>query len=245
MLHPLTSKWHRQKQCYAKTSRVKGVTLIEVLVAIIILSIGLLGIAGLQVATAKYRLGSGSRAATAALYSDYTDRIRMNPDMAGPNAISGGLDPAITSSDLDSSKYTYQATWATQQLVTNTTLNTLLTSATSACDGSSTACTPTNRATYDMLAWRRRVRDSLPQGAVYVAGNSKVGIEVTLMWMDKDNTDKSVNIDDRSAATQPNLVTPTSCSAVTASTGLALQTCCPDGASAIAGVRCTRFSFTP
>ena len=229
----------------SKKWRSKGVTLIEVLVAIIILSIGLLGIAGLQVATAKYRLGSGSRAATAALYSDYTDRIRMNPDMAGPNAISGGVDPAITSSDLDSSKYTYQTTWAAQQLVSDTTLNTLLTSATSACDGSSSACTPVNRATYDMLAWRKRVRDSLPQGAVYVTGNSKVGIEVTLMWLDKDNTNKSVNVDDGSAPTQVSLITPPSCSAVTAPTGLALQTCCPAGASVAAGVRCTRFSFTP
>ena len=96
-----------------------------------------------------------------------------------------------------------------------------------------------------MLAWRRRVRDSLPQGAVYVTGNSRVGIEVTLMWMDKDNTNKLVSVDDGSTATQVNLITAPSCNAVTATTGLALQTCCPANATVVAGVRCTRFSFTP
>jgi type IV pilus assembly protein PilV len=225
-------------------SPYRGVTLIEVLVAIVILSIGLLGIAGLQVATAKYKLTSGTRAATAALYSDYTDRIRMNPDMAGTNWVSGGTNVNITSSDADGSKYTYQNTWAAQQLITDTALNALITSANSACDGGS-ICTPVNRATYDILAWRKRVRESLPQGAAYVEGNIRTGINVTLMWMDKDNTNKSVKVNDGSTSTQVSLVAATSCSAVTATTGLALQTCCPAAASVPAGVRCTRFSFMP
>ena len=222
----------------------KGVTLIEMLVAVIILAIGLLGIAGLQVATAKYKLGSGSRAATAALYSDYTDRIRMNPTMAGPNAVSGQRDPNISPSDPDWSKYSYHTTWAAQQLITDTALTALMTSANTACDGSS-ICTPVNRATYDMLAWRKRIRESLPQGAAYVEGNISTGIKVTLMWMDKDNTNKSVKVNDGTAANQVSLVAATSCSAVTATTGLALQTCCPDAAAVPAGVRCTGFSFMP
>lgn len=226
--------------------QAQGVTLIEVLIAVIILAIGLLGIAGLQVATAKYKLGSGTRAATAALYSDYTDRIRMNPNMAGPNAVSGGPpDPSNTASVADeNSMYNNKTTWAAQQLITDTALNTLITSANSACDGSS-VCPPANRATYDMLAWRKRIRESLPQGATYVEGNIQKGITVTLMWMDKDNTNKSVKVNDGSAGTQVSLVVATSCSAVPATAKLALQTCCPAAASVPAGVRCTRFSFMP
>ena len=225
-------------------ARSKGVSLIEVLVAVIILAIGLLGIAGLQVATAKYRLGSGSKAATAALYSDYADRIRMNPNMAGPNAVSGMPDISITSSDADGSKYSYKATWATQQAITDTALTALVTSANSLCDGSS-ICTPANRATFDMLAWRKRIRESLPQGAAYVEGNSQTGINATLMWMDKDNTNKSVKVNDGTAGSLVSLVAATSCNAVTATSGLALQTCCPAAASVPVGVRCTRFSFMP
>lgn len=244
MLYLIKFKRHRLKlQCHA-ASNEKGVTLIEVLVAVIILAIGLLGIAGLQVATAKYRLGSGSRSATAALYSDYTDRIRMNPTMAGPNAISGVPDISITSGDADGSKYTYQTTWATQQAITDTALNASITAANAACDGSG-ACTPANRATYDVLAWRKRIRENLPQGAAYVEGNIRTGINVTLMWLDKDNTNKSVKVNDGTATTQVSLLAATSCNAVTATTGLALQTCCPAAAAVPVGVRCTRFSFMP
>ena len=219
----------------------QGVTLIEVLVAVVILSIGLLGIAGLQVATAKYKIGSTARASTAALYSDYTDRVRMNSDMAGPNWVTGGTSAAITSSDIDSSKYTYQATWVVQQAV----LDSALVSTT--CDGTA-VCTPTQRAEYDLLTWRKRVRESLPQGAAYTAGNRRTGIDVTLMWFDKENTDKSSKTDDGTTATAVGLIAAPTCEAVEAAgvnTGLALQTCCPQAAAAPAGVRCTRFSFMP
>lgn len=217
----------------------KGVTLIEVLVAVIILSIGLLGIAGLQVATAKYRLGSGIRASTASLFSDYTDRVRLNTTMAGPNLITGALSVNIPSSAPDKSLYAYKATWATQQVVTDAAL------ISTACDGNN-ICEPATRADYDMLTWRKNVRANLPQGAVYTEGNRKEGITVTLMWFDKERTDKSSRTDDASnAATQVGLVAATQCNAVTSSTGMALQTCCPNAAAVPAGVRCTRFSFMP
>jgi type IV pilus assembly protein PilV len=213
-----------------------GVTLIEVLIAVIILSVGLLGIAGLQVATAKFRMGSNARAATANLYSDYTDRVRLNPSMAGPNAMTGITDPALSSAT-NNSLYAYQATWATQQ--SSITLST-------ACDTStSAACSPSDRATSDMLAWRKRVRDGLPQGSVYVQGNRQTGIAVTLMWFDKDNTDKQVNTNDGTSNTTVNKVSATNCEDITATTGMSLQTCCPRAAAVPAGVRCVRFFFIP
>ena len=218
--------------------RNRGVTLIEVLIAVMVLSIGLLGIAGLQVATTKYKLGSGVRASIAVLYSDFADRVRLNPDMAGPNWLTGATSTDITSSDLNSSKYTYQATWAIQQQVADSTLTS------TTCDGTAT-CTQSQRADYDMLTWRKHVRESLPQGAVFVAGNRSTGIDVTLMWMDKENTDKSVKTNDGTSATQASLVAATSCSTNNSETGLAQQTCCPSTASVPAGVRCTRFSFMP
>lgn len=214
----------------------KGVTLIEVLIAVIILSVGLLGIAGLQVATAKFRMGSSARAATANLYSDYTDRVRLNPSMSGPNAVTGSTDTALSSAT-DNSLYAYQATWATQQ--SSITLST-------ACDtSSSAACSPSNRATSDMLAWRKRVRDGLPQGSVFVQGNRKTGIKVTLMWFDKDNTDKQVNTNDGTSNTTVSKVSATNCEDITAATGMSLQTCCPQAAAVPAGVRCARFFFVP
>ncbi|APW39032.1 type IV pilus modification protein PilV [Rhodoferax koreense] len=216
----------------------RGVTLVEVLIAVIVLSVGLLGIAGLQVVTTKYKMGSGVRSAIAVLYSDFTDRVRLNPTMAGPNWLTGQTSPDIGSSDIDSSKYTYQATWAVQQGVQDNQL------VSTACDASST-CSPSQRADYDMLTWRKRVRENLPQGAVFIAGNRSTGIDVTMMWMDKENTDKTARTDDRTSATQVSLVTSANCSTNNTETGLAQQTCCPPAASVPAGVRCARFSFMP
>ncbi len=96
-----------------------------------------------------------------------------------------------------------------------------------------------------MLTWRKRVRENLPQGSVFVAGNRSIGIDVTMMWMDKENTDKSVKTNDGDTATQVSLLTANNCSANNTETGLAQQTCCPAAASVPAGVRCTRFSFMP
>jgi len=230
--------------------RNRGVTLIEVLIAVMVLSIGLLGIAGLQVATTKYKLGSGVRASIAVLYSDFSDRVRLNPDMAGPNWLTGATSTDIKPSiDLDSSKYTYKATWADQQKVW-TTQKELSDDYKSLVDDNTpcyvaSTCSQSERAAYDMTTWRMRVRESLPQGAVFVEGNRKSGIDVTLMWMDKENTDKSVKTNDGNTATQVSLVTASNCSTTNSETGLAQQTCCPETAVVPAGVRCTRFSFMP
>lgn len=205
------------------------------LIAVFVLSIGLLGVAGLQVATAKYRLGSGLRATAASLFSDYTDRVRLNTAMAGPNSISGATAREIPAGTTNNSLYAYQATWTAQQAESPSS---------SLCDGDDT-CTPYQRATYDMLTWRKAVRSGLPQGAAFVEGNRQTGIMVTLMWYDKDYTDKSFQTDDRGDATKVGLVTATQCDAVTATVGMALQTCCPNAAAAPEGVRCNRFSFMP
>ncbi len=205
-----------------------GVTLIEVLVAIIVLSIGLLGIAGLQIATTKYKINSWSRSANASLFADFTDRVRMNPSQAGRNFITGADS---------TSAYLLSSSWATQQAADDTSLTITPNCET---DTSVSSCTPQQRATYDMGAWRLRVRNALPQGAALVEGNRSDGITVTLMWFDKDNTDSQRRVNDGTAV---NLVAAPTCDA--SQTGLARQTCCPSSASAPAGVRCARFSFVP
>ncbi|WP_367847157.1 type IV pilus modification protein PilV [Rhodoferax sp. WC2427] len=247
-------------------NQARGVTLIEVLIAIVILSIGLLGIAGLQVATAKFKLGSQTRAITASLYAEYTDMARLNPDMLGKNWIDGGSNKAIPTHTGYSSLYAFPAytdtttyaqnpdavgisypsgsKWATQQAITDASLASQI--STAYCESGSNICAPDARAVYEMLTWRQRVRNSLPQGAVFVTGDRSTGIVVTLMWMDKDNTDKTASTNDGTSATQSSLVTATQCSTLASTTiGLARQTCCPDAAEVPAGVRCSRFSFSP
>ncbi|MDB5849678.1 MAG: type pilus modification protein PilV [Rhodoferax sp.] len=225
----------------ARLRHSRGVTLVEVLVAVIVLSIGLLGIAGLQVATAKYKIGSSARSSIAILLSDFTDRVRTNPEMAGPNWQTGGIkDAALSSSDVDDSKYTYQATWTTQQNVTDDSLTSQINAVPKDSAG---VYLPQDLAAWDVLSWRKRVRESLPQGAVFVAGNRLTGIDVTFMWLDKDNTDKTLATNDGS--TTVSLVAAKTCSTANTESGIAQQTCCPSAATVPDGVRCTRFSFMP
>lgn len=55
-----------------------GYTLIEVLVALVVLSIGLLGVAGLQIAGLRGNLSAASRTQASYLAEDIIDRMRAN-----------------------------------------------------------------------------------------------------------------------------------------------------------------------
>lgn len=80
--------------------RVGGFTLVEVLIALIILSVGMLGIAGLYVHSMQAGRTSLFRHHAVTLAGDVADRIRANP-RAGPNyalagsnnnCVGGGVD---------------------------------------------------------------------------------------------------------------------------------------------------------
>ena len=62
-----------------------GFSMIEVLVVIVVLSFGMLGIAGLQASTAKFKINSWARSAASVQFSDLADRVRANPGQAGPS----------------------------------------------------------------------------------------------------------------------------------------------------------------
>ena len=80
--------------------RVGGFTLVEVLVALIILSVGMLGIAGLYVHSMQAGRTSIFRHHAVTLAGDVADRIRANPRAAiaysqaggNNNCVNGGVD---------------------------------------------------------------------------------------------------------------------------------------------------------
>jgi type IV pilus assembly protein PilV len=58
----------------------RGFTLLEVLVALLVLSIGLLGLAGLQTMSLKFNTQSYQRTQATLLIDSMVDRMRANPD---------------------------------------------------------------------------------------------------------------------------------------------------------------------
>ncbi len=76
----------------------QGATLIEVLVAVLLLSFGIVGLAGLQMNGAKFNHGSYLRSQGTALAYDMADRIRANVDACLGNGCSY-ITPLATAFD--------------------------------------------------------------------------------------------------------------------------------------------------
>jgi type IV pilus assembly protein PilV len=201
-----------------------GMTLIEVLVSMLLLAIGMLGIAGLQAATSRYNINTAARSEISVLLSDFADKVRANPDAAGNNFVTGFVSTP---------EYALDDDWDTQKAdALNISKNCL-----------TTVCTSSERATYDMLSWRTKVRASAPQGASWVTGNRSDGFNVTLMWFDKEFTNKRLTTNDGTTSNDVALNKSNTCDGT--ETGLLKQNCCPAEAKVPDGVRCTTLSFIP
>jgi len=69
----------------ASVRGARGMTLIEVLVTLVIISVGLLGVAGLQLTTLRNNYDAYVRSQAAMLAADILDRMRANRDQALDN----------------------------------------------------------------------------------------------------------------------------------------------------------------
>lgn len=139
--------------------RQGGTTLIEVMVAILVLSIALLGIAGLTSASMRYSQGSWARATVASALTDLADRVRTNP--------------TATATAYVQSTDNYAAQQAAAYALSSPT------------DCSSATCTPADMAAYQLEQWRLSVKRNLPSSAIWVSGSRSTGYLATVMWFDK------------------------------------------------------------
>lgn len=161
---------------------IRGVSLLEVLVSILLSAIGLLALAGANVASIRYSKMSQYRGTATVLALDLGERMRANK--------AGVLS------------YSYSATGFAAQtaaaVASDTTCETY---------AASTPCSTANLASYDLNTWRRVVRAQLPNGAVFVdivdsAGNvcailaSCIGADVWIAWQDQAVADPDENSTD-------------------------------------------------
>lgn len=192
--------------------------------ALLLMAVGLLGMAALQASTAKYRVNVQAQAAVAQLVSDLAERVRINAGAAGPGfgVYQGGA----------ASLYVLESSWADQAGAPPAMGK----------DCDRAPCSAAERAGFDMALWRQRVRELLPQGAAMVQGDKASGIDVTLMWMDKERLSETRDKDGGGIGQQ--LRQASVCAAADAEQSM-VYSCCPDLARAPAGVRCWRISLLP
>lgn len=152
--------------------RIRGVSLLEVLVSVLLAAIGLLALAGANVSAIRYSKMSQYRSTSTMLAHDIAERMRANK--------------------LGLGSYTYTTSWTSQaSAIAND----------SSCEGAAATCTASQLAAYDLATWRKVVRDQLPQGSVFISIQGTVGADVWIAWRDPAVANASENsTDSRNAA---------------------------------------------
>jgi len=149
--------------------RDQAFTLIEVLVALLVLSIGLLGLAALQNTALQFNTDSYQRTQATLLAYDILDRMRANP-----SAVSAGNYDVATPSDATSKISTYEGC------------------KTSSCSCGTSSCSAANLATYDLGKWyekQKELQGVSPSGTLKSPGTisrSGTQVTVTLRWIERD-----------------------------------------------------------
>jgi type IV pilus assembly protein PilV len=214
--------------------RQRGLSLMEVCVSMLLMSVAALGLAGLQTKTMVMQHGAFSRATLSPLLNDLSGRMRSNMGRVP------GVDASLAGS---SGMYAYSQTWDDQASAPS------VPSKLCGTETGAVVCNAQERATYDMFAWRQMVRQSLPQGSVWMSGDATQGLDITLMWRDKqylqDGTTNGSTTSALRTALTCESTRPTRSGEVLGQASLTAQTCCPAGAQAPAGVRCANFTLIP
>lgn len=133
-----------------------GFTLIEVLIAVVILGLGLLGLAALEATSLANTQSAFNRSQATQLAYDIIDRMRTNAGQAASYVVTAAQLAAANcpngSNPCD------------------------------ACTSAANTCTPTQIAQKDLVEWRNGVR-ALPQGTASIAVNGGI-YTVTISWDD-------------------------------------------------------------
>lgn len=142
-----------------------GVSLIEVLVAIVIASIGLLALAGVSTSSIRYTKMSQYRGTATLLANDLGERIRAN-------------SAGIASYALGSNFATQAALPAAPAQLCHPVPVTLPNPYT-------VTCTAAQLAADDLQSWQVRLRNQLPEGSAYIAiQNVQNAADVWIVWRD-------------------------------------------------------------
>lgn len=87
---PVIATRNKRYNCLASCKQQSGIGLIEILVTVLVLGIGILGVASTQVVSLQMNSQSQNRSQAVLLAEDILDRIRANSDNPGAYALAQG-----------------------------------------------------------------------------------------------------------------------------------------------------------
>ncbi len=169
MLTNLASKARR----HLGASRQRGSSLLEIMIAVLVLGFGVLALAGMQAFAVAANQNVISQGVAASLAAEFADLMRANPDAFGsPTASVGG-------------KYDLAATFDGSTAVTAV-------ASTAVCAYPN--CTTTTLAAYEVALMKNRLRASLPAGTYALTRPVVAGVSSTnqgdlwIMWTERRNS---------------------------------------------------------
>lgn len=159
-----------QKICSVRPIRQCGVSLIEVLVAILVISLGILTMVAMQVNATKFTKTSEIRTMGSMLAADLADRMRANRAGFKANA------------------YAYSEQYPSSGDPT-------LPRAKTGCDTMSANCNASDMAAKDQADWFASVSRSLPGGTAWIGRvDASLGVDIWLIWKEPAGRDNAERI---------------------------------------------------
>ena len=155
---------HTQQSPRTKSAQ-RGITLLESLIALLILALGVLGLAAVQARMLVETRTTNSRATAIRLIADLSDRVRINK--VGAQSVAGVRSPYS-----DTAADTFPAAVA----------------------ASCSPCSPTQQAAQDLGEWRQMVSDALMGGkaSVWQPSLASTQLQVTIAWQRNENASDSL-----------------------------------------------------
>lgn len=148
---------------------VRGVSLIEVLVSIVIASMGILALAGVNATAVRYTKMSQYRSTAALLASEMGERIRANK--AGLQPV-GGVFPYNLTTD-----FAGQAAGPAAPVLTSVPC--------SSPNAAGDSCSVADIAALDLWQWQVQVRNLLPEGSAYISTDlANSAVDLYVVWRD-------------------------------------------------------------
>ncbi|WP_169741269.1 type IV pilus modification protein PilV [Andreprevotia chitinilytica] len=154
----------------SRAANTAGFTLLEVLIAVVVIAIGLLGVAGMEALSLSNTSSARTRGLAAVMAASLSSAMSANPGYwaAGLLAAPGTVNVNVSVSG-------------------GITGDTTLAAAASA--DCTAVCTPVQLAAYDLTNWGKTISQSLPSGTGQIVCTTTVGqpvvCTITVSWSEK------------------------------------------------------------